>query len=235
MAASPHATALETRPAGLDDGVLHATIQLLHDFYPDHTSPVASTTQSLPTERGVAPNSMGRLPEAVTAVDCVVESRVASSKGSASSEKNSMVVAVEGDVDDGVDGDGVSPLMCGIVGSPCFATAQFPQMELPFLSIAAQERQHAGRVTSDDADEHTPLARLLVLMGRLAGPVAATQVLRGSMSLITTVFMGHSLSTEQLAAATAGLMFTNLTALNIGSGFSAAQRTHFAKPQRGVL
>ncbi|KAK7195178.1 MatE [Novymonas esmeraldas] len=95
----------------------------------------------------------------------------------------------------------------------------------PVLDAAAAAAAAAGQVDSDDADEHTPLTTLLVLLTRLAFPVAATQMLGLSMAITTTFFMGHYLTTTQFAAAATGLSFTNLTAISIGSGFCSALDT----------
>ncbi|KPA76479.1 putative membrane transporter [Leptomonas pyrrhocoris] len=106
-------------------------------------------------------------------------------------------------------------------GSPLpIAPAPWRYMELPFLSTADQMRTQSGGIASDDADEHTPLLMLVTLLVRLALPVTVTHVLRLSMSFITTVFMGHYLSTEKFAAAATGLTFTTLTAMSIGAGFA---------------
>ena len=112
---------------------------------------------------------------------------------------------------------------CG--GSHAVDPAPWRYVELPFLSITEQVRTQSGVITSDDADEHTPLLALVTLVVRLALPVAVTQMLRISMSFITTVFMGHYLSTEKFAAAATGLTFTNLSALSIGAGFASAMDT----------
>lgn len=83
----------------------------------------------------------------------------------------------------------------------------------------------ASNTASDDATADDSLLHLVRLLARLAGPVAVTQILRTSMGIVTTAFMGHYLTTAQFAAAATGLSFTNLTALNIGNGFAAALDT----------
>lgn len=105
------------------------------------------------------------------------------------------------------------------------APAPWQYVELPFLSTTEQMRGATRHIASDDADGSTTLATLLLLLARLAAPVAATHLLRVSMSFITTVVMGHYLTTNQFAAAATGLTFTSLTAMSIGSGFCSALDT----------
>lgn len=220
MTSSPHSSELKAEsPPVCHAELAHTTIQLLREFYPEHASPEVSPAQ--PSEDT----------KCVKDAESAACGNTSSSCCAAGDDKDGMVVVVQA----ALDGDDiVSPSMCTIISSPHIALPQFPQLELPFLSIAAQERRHAGQITSDDADEHTPLTRLVVLLLRLAGPVAVTQMLRGSMALITAVFMGQYLSTKEFAAATTGLTFTNLTAMSIGAGFSAALDT-LATQEHGRL
>jgi MATE family multidrug resistance protein len=95
-----------------------------------------------------------------------------------------------------------------------------PSIEPPFSSSSPS--------SSSDFSGPTPETGLLWLIRslvQLGGPVAFVQALRNSMNLITMMFAGSYLTVEQFASMAVGLSLVNLTALNLGSGCSAALDT----------
>lgn len=188
-------------------------LSTLHSFYPPHTNSVpASRGQGTP-QHEAAKGKTGNNTEEVIEARYALPSQE-TSVGTANDTNDNDMNDTAGET------HGAVLVYSEPEGNDTIAATTTATQHMSFLVVEAQTK-----TSSDDATEHTPMWTLLGLLARLAGPVALTHFMRVSMSLITTGFMGRYLTTAQFAAASTGLSFTNLTALNIGAGFCAALDT----------